>query len=290
MTSISDNTKVKSNSNLRKKIGISCMVLFFAFVIIFGIKCAYAYYTMTTPMSIIASSVGDFDTGDGDINVMVYKKNQNNDYVTTYGVPASGYQLTNVSCDITCTTNSSDNCYYVYSDVTDTISVTSNKKVTCKFYFDPLGASDVNVYIMKEDSQGSHTYNSKKYTMVNVIPAYGYEYSSGTCDDGVSPTYDSSIRQFNVSLSEKTNCYAYFNAVGSSDIVVNTYVQSASGSSVYNKVDSIPANRTYKLSVSKTSSCKYKDGTTATAPTYSNGYIQIDASAGVTCEVYLDLD
>ena len=146
---------------------------------------------------------------------------------------------------------------------------------------------------MKEDSAGTYTYNSQNYSMIESIPAYGYEYVGYYCEnpDSISSLeYVSETKRFVVSTSTKNTCYAYFDSVGSADIIANVFVQSAVGSSVYNQVESIPANKVYTLSTIKTSACYDTSGNnTGTTITYVDGYINIEATEKQTCDVYLDL-
>lgn len=271
------------------------IISFFAFVLIFGIRAAYAYYNDSASISILANSIGDFDSGDGDINMMIYKENAQGIYVRSYAVPAIGYKFnqTLTKCTITCTNDGTGNCYYSYDEENQIFSLTSDQKVTCKFYFDQEAESDINIYIMKEDSAGTYTYNTQTYSMIESIPAYGYEYAGYYCENQNAISgleYVSETKKFVVSTSTKNTCYAYFDSVGAADIVANVFVQSADGSTVYKQVESIPANNVYKLSTTKTSACYNSSGNnTGATITYVDGYINITASEKQTCDVYLDL-
>ena len=271
------------------------IISFFAFVLIFGIRAAYAYYNNSASISILANSVGDFDSGDGDINMMIYKENEQGIYVRTYAVPALGYSFndTLTKCSISCVKDGNGNCYYTYSEENKVFSLTSDQKVTCKFYFDKESDSAINVYIMKEDVAGTYTYNNQSYSMIESIPAYGYEYIGYYCENPSAINnleYVSETKRFVVSTSSKNTCYAYFDSVGSADITANVFVQSAVGSSVYKQVESIPANNVYVLSPTKTSACYNSSGNnTGATITYVDGYINITASEKQSCDVYLDL-
>lgn len=280
---------------IKEKAYLLGIISFFAFVLFFGIRAAYAYYNNSASISILANSIGDFDTGDGDINMMIYKENDQGIYVRTYAVPAIGYVFNNAltKCTITCSQDTTGNCYYSYDEENQVFSLTSDQKVTCKFYFDKAAESDINVYIMKEDAAGTYTYNTQNYSMIESIPAYGYEYAGYYCtnQDTVSDLeYISETKRFVVSTSTKNTCYAYFDSVGGADIIANVFVQSASGSSVYKQVESIPANNVYELSTTKTSACYDSSGnSTGATITYVDGYINITATEKQTCDVYLDL-
>jgi hypothetical protein len=277
-----------------KKANLFILISFFVVALVLGIKATYAYYHVEDDISILSNLVGDFDLGDGDVNVMIYKQNNVGKYVKTPVVPAIGYAFddTKTTCTIECTNTTESNCYYVYSEANHTINLNSNQKVTCKFYFNKESSSDINIYIMKEDTNGTHTYSNRHYTNVNNVPAYGYVYSTIVCDNPTqSATYNSNTKTFNIQTATKNDCYAYFNEVGESDITTNVYVQSASGSSVYNKVDSIPSGNSYVLSVSRSSSCvNSSEVATGAVITYTDGYINIaNTTEQQTCNIYLDL-
>ena len=285
--------KIK-NLPKKKKAYLFTIISFFAFVLIFGVRAVYAYYNDTASISILANLIGDFDTGDGDVNLMIYKENDKGLFTRTYAVPAIGYTFNDslTSCTITCSNNdSSADCYYVYDSDNKSFSLTSNQKATCKFYFEQEATSDINVYILKEDVAGTYTYNSKSYTLVESVPAYGYKYIDYyDCDGSATVTYNSETKKFNVATSTKDTCYVYFDSVGNADIATNVFVQSASGSTVYNQVNSIPANNVYILSTSKTSYCYDSSGNDTNATiSYTDGYINITAAGQQTCDIYLDL-
>lgn len=276
---------------LKRKNMSLVLSLIFVFLLVFGIQVSYAFYNKSDAISILSNKVGDFDTGDGDINIMIYKENDDGKFVRIYTVPALGYTYNAdlTSCTIPCDTNSSSSCHYSYNNATG-IQLVSNEKVTCKFYFEKEATSDINVYILKEDVNGTHAHNSKNYSIINGVPAYGYEYSGYTCDKTATLTYNAETKKFNVETTDKNTCYAYFNSVGKADVIVKVYVQKASGSTVYNETNIIPSNKIYKLSTSKTSRCYNDAGTTlSTSIAYTGGYIAIDASERQTCEVYLDI-
>ena len=138
---------------------------------------------------------------------------------------------------------------------------------------------------MVEDEDGSYTYNSKNYSAIANVPAYGYEYAIAySCENGSTLSYNSETKKFSITATEQDSCYAYFNKVGNSDITVNVYVQSAYGSSTYTSVESIPSNKIYVLNSTK-SACDLSGATIS----YTDGYINITASGQQTCNVYLDV-
>ena len=145
---------------------------------------------------------------------------------------------------------------------------------------------------MKEDLAGEYTYNSKNYSLIEVVPAYGYKYVNYKCDSEVeSFEYDSALRKFKVSTTTKNTCYAYFDDVSDSDIQVNVYTQHSVGSSIYDAVQTIPVNNLYILSSNHTSACYDSSGNIVSGSSldYYDGYIDIAAPSKSVCNVYLDL-
>lgn len=282
--------KIKQLSK-NKKLYLLVVISFFAFVLIFGIQSAKAYYNDTASLKILANLIGDFENNKGDVNMVFYKENDQGAYVRTYSVPTYGYTFNEsaTKCTLPCDTNSTSECYYSYDANTKNISLTSNQKVMCKFYFDKEYDSDIEIYILKEDVSGSYSYNSKNYALVESVPAYGYENVYSTCTNGSEIKYNSDQKIFNVSTTHKEVCYGYFDSVGNADLTVNVYVQASSGSSTYKLVESIPANNEYILSNDKDSYCFDENGNTDTLIEYENGYIKIETASKQTCNVYLDL-
>lgn len=297
MASIIKKFKKMPKRNKKYALGIIGLI---SLGLILGIQSTYAYYTDNDSIRILAAAVGDFDTGDGDINIMIYKQSEDNEklYSRTYSVPAFGYEFNDklTKCTITCTADD-PNCHYKYNDSDRTFSLTSKEKVTCKFYFDQTEPSDVNVYIMLEDINGTHIRtdndnNNKRYSLTNVIPPVGYIYKESVCDNPTDKlTYDEATHKFTLSTNSKNKCYAYFDKSSEvADISSNIYVQSEKNSTTYTQVKTIPASKIYKLNNTK-SKCMDIDSEEKNDSTisYENGYINILSSGKEKCEIYLDL-
>ena len=286
--------KFKKMPKRNKKYALGIMGLI-SLGLILGIQSTYAYYTDNDSIHILAAAVGDFDTGDGDINIMIYKQSENNSklYSRTYSVPAFGYEFKDelTKCTIPCK-EGDGTCHYSYDKDSRTFSLTSKEKVTCKFYFDQTEPSDVNVYIMLEDINGSHYYDGNRYSLVNMIPPVGYTYEKFTCDnEGDELTYNSDTHKFTLSTNSKNKCYAYFKKSDvPADISSNIYVQNEKDSQTYINVKTIPGSKLYRLNKNK-SMCKDvgSDTKNNSEITYDNGYINILSSGKETCEIYLDL-
>ena len=290
------------NKVFKKHKNIFTVIFFFIFLVLISVKAVNAFYNNTsTPAQLVRSLVGDFEAGDGDIVIEVYRENsyQSGVYVKNYYIPNNTlYSLDSVDCSIDAceTTNTSGDCHYSYNSANNEITVTSREKLTCKFYFDKLvddTDADIQVYIMKEDLNSIT--NPKTYLLTNSIPAIGYIFSSITCDNGVTPTYDPTLRKFNFSTTSKTVCYAYFDALtGAADIIGHIYVQSAANSDTYVEVDTIPSNVQYQISTNQNFASNCMTMTTPSVPSTpptmdEQGYIVINATEKVTCTVYLDI-
>ena len=286
--------------NDKRPISLFIVIGIMAIVLGFGIKYAYAFYHISEYSGLLANQVGDFDVGDGDINILIYRETDEGEFARVHTIPSAYYMWDQsaTTCSIACSNGETGDCRYSYDATNKYFTITSNKKVTCKFYFVKEADSDINLTILAEDENGSYTHTGtdgveRTYSLMEAVPAYGYEYSEEfSCsanNANTNITYNPETRKFTISTSQKDDCYVYFNSVGNSDIKVNVYIQSTEGSTEYTQVDSIPSYRTYKLN-STLSKCTSPSGTVLSTPiTYSGGYINITATEQQTCNVYLDI-
>ena len=72
MTSIKEVFKNLSNN---RKVFLFAVISAFSVFLIVSIQKVYAYYHDSFLLSILANKVGDFDLGDGDMNMMIYREN-----------------------------------------------------------------------------------------------------------------------------------------------------------------------------------------------------------------------
>lgn len=282
--------------NLSKQSKTFLLGLIGLFVIVVVISCqkVYAYYHNSTTSAILANKVGDFDLGDGDINMMIYRENDEGKFVRVYAVPAAYYNFNSelTSCTIPCN-DGSGNCQYSYDNTNRKFALTSNQKLTCKFYFEKETSADIEVYILLEDAsaEATYSYNSKSYKLNDVIPSYGYIYAEHyECENSGMVTYNSETKKVSVASATKDKCYIYFDKTGSADITVNAYVQDKYGSSTYTFVKTIPGNKIYTLNSAKSKCSAVDNNGTAGTVSYENGYINVVASGKQVCDVYLDLE
>lgn len=304
---MTSNDKKGKNSYKKKAYSIG-IVLLVTIILILGIKSTYAYYHKTDSFGILSGLVGNFNNIDGDINVIIYKENNNGEYSMIYNIPELGYIFddSKTTCTIPCSNtgnpdaDQNTSCHYTYNSSETShekaFSLTSNEKVSCSFYFNKETEEDIKVYIMKQDEEGTNSYTGKdsitrKYNIVEEVPAYGYKYSEYQCtNDIVNFEYNAELRKFNVATRFKNVCYAYFNSTGDADTTVKVYVQSAPSSTVYSEVTSIPENKKYELSTGKQSYCTPSEGSDNVTISYTDGYINIsDINHKQTCHVYLDV-
>ena len=140
------NTKGKK-SIIKNKFFMIPVMFIAILILICGIQSTYAYYYHEDSLPIFSSLIGDFEMGNGDINIVVFKETavDSEDFVQTYAIPAVGYSLNSdrTSCQtpshqpITCEKDNPDaSCHYTYDPDLKDIELTSNQKVTCKFYFE----------------------------------------------------------------------------------------------------------------------------------------------------------
>lgn len=290
-------SKYYKNLSKKRKKSLACLVIVFCVLFCTGISMVYAFYHDTISFPILANQVGNFEGPRGDMSIMLYKQtnelsSQSPEYARIYSVPQIGYEFDHADCSVPCTDNQSDACHYTYDINQNMFTLTSDKKVNCRFYFNKTSESDINIYIMAEDNNGGNIYNGRNYREYDSVPAFGYEYAGYSCAGDATVTYDSELKTFNIETTTKNTCYAYFNSIGAPDVVVNVYTQTEINSNVYTKVDSIPTNKAYILSTKQdyASTCLDTNGVlTEDTVSYSGGYISVSASGKRTCTVYLDL-
>ncbi len=307
----------KGQTNLSKKNNklYFLTLIIMTLILIGGIQSAYAYYYKNSDsLPILSNLIGDFDSGNGDINIIIYKETgvKNEEFVKTYSVPEVGYSLNidKTSCkspsgqDIKCQKDDpNSSCNYTYDEKTKEINLTSNQKVTCRFYFNKDYENDIELYIMMQDQNGTHTREHydvdpgdviRTYRNVDNIPAYGFTYSGYYCQNGSTVTIDEVTGKIKVLAEQRDVCYAYYDGdLLNADIIANVYVQKVVGGN-YVKVSSIPNSQKYKIAESKESYCHTPDSVenkTSSVPTYENFYINIpESEQKQVCEVYLDID
>lgn len=268
--------KIKCRLN-SKRIVLSSILFLLLILSVWGIKATYAYYDSKSVFSFLGTSIGDFDVGDGDINLKLYMEGDNGEYNLASSIPLIGYILN----------NEKTKCPAEYTIKNNEIMITTNEIVTCKFYFDQIADADIKVNIMLENDDGS-------YTVSEIIPAYGYSYKEYSCDNTniiTNINYNSESRTFSFVTTGKNVCNAYFNKVGNIDMRVNVYIQEEVNSQTYELHDYIPSYKSYKLSTIKTSYCTNSSGNNINSNiNYINGEITISSNQSGNCYVYLDIN
>ena len=291
---MASNKMIVKNLSSKSKVFLFGLISLFAVIVIISVKKVYAYYHDAITSLILANKVGDFDLGDGDINMMIYRENNEGKFVRIYAVPAAYYKFNDelTACTIPCN-DGSGNCEYTFDNTNRAFALTSNQKITCKFYFEQEVSADIEVYVLLEDETAisTYTYNSKNYSLNNVVPAYGYIYADHyECENAGMVTYNSETKKVSVASATKDKCYIYFDKSGSADISVNVYVQDKFGGNTYSYVDSIPGNKLYTLNSVKSKCVAVASGGVDGSVSYTDGYINVVASSQQVCDVYLDLE
>ncbi|MBQ7030869.1 MAG: hypothetical protein IJN13_00660 [Bacilli bacterium] len=265
-----------------KKVVLS-LILFFTMILSgLCISVVSAYYNSSSTFSFLGTIIGDFASGDGDINVIVYVEGDSGRYNLIKSIPSYGYVLNTekTSCDVD------------YTIVGSQIVLNTTTKTVCKFYYDKEMDPDIKAFVMLENDAGSYDYNGKSYLLSNTIPAYGYSYLEYKCDDeeaNTTLTYNASTREITVSTTEQNVCYVYFENVINTNLVVNVYIEQED-SEAYLNVQTIPGHKEYVKSTTKTSYCEDSNGNSIDATiTYENGELVVDSDSVGVCYVYLDL-
>ncbi len=297
------NTKSKK-SIIKNKFFMFPIMFLAILILICGIQSAYAYYYKEDSLPILSSLVGDFDLGDGDINIIIFKETtvDSEEFVKTYAIPAVGYSFNQnrTTCQspshqkVICEKdNPNVDCHYTYNEDTKDIELTSNQKVTCKFYFEKDYNNDIELYIMMQDTNGTHSHKDKMYRNVDNIPAYGFTFSEGECENGSTVELDPETGKIKVTSSQKDICYAYYDGnLQNADIIMNVYAQKVVGGE-YTKINTINTSKKYKLNDEQTKCKKQDENQTLSEikPTYSGGFIELpETTEKLICDAYLDID
>lgn len=265
-----------------KKVVLSLILFFTILISMLSVSFVLAYYNSSSTFSFLGTMIGDFASGDGDINVIVYAESDSGRYNLIKSIPSYGYVLNTEksTCDVDYTIDENQ------------IVLNTTTKTVCKFYYDREMDPDIKVFVMLENDAGSYEYNSKSYLLSNTIPAYGYSYLEYKCEDETANTtlsYNASTREITVSTTEQNICYAYFENVINTNLVVNVYIEQED-SDAYLNVQTIPGHKEYVKSTTKESYCEDSSGNSIDATiTYENGELVVDSDSVGVCYVYLDL-
>lgn len=205
--------KLRSLS-LRNKLLIIIGIIIVIMIIILGIFISSSYYSNVNNSSILNNRVGDFDYTDGDFNIMMYVDYGFNNYKQVYYIPDNTlyrYNSELTKCTRSCSSinDGTSECYYNYNEELKKISITSNNEVSCKFYFNEIADTDVNINVYINDINGEQEYLDNLYNKTNVIPNNGIM-------DGYECTNNSNIN-FNdnilyIDSIGRDTCDVYFTA------------------------------------------------------------------------------
>ena len=205
------------------KITIYFLIVLSLGIIAVSIKSTMAYYSDTDDFSILAAKVGDFGDKFSDINMVIWKKDgtNGNNYVKTYSIPETGftfkqgetkcYDPSNKETVINCNNNGTGDCHYSYNNSSHEMTLSSNKRVVCNFYFDNTQASDIDTFIYIQSNEiADRTFEGKDYELASNIPTEGYSYYTSNCEQstGSVSVNDDGIT---VASTTKNKCFVYYN-------------------------------------------------------------------------------
>lgn len=152
-----------------------------------------------------------------------------------------------------------------------------------------LSLADITLKIFMQNRVTSGTsigQATSGYTQIYYIPTVHYTYNSSktVCTSGLTVSFDSVNKKFNISASNRGVCSVYFDADGvfNPDQVLRVFVYDSNKGTYYEN-GGIPADgRSYAIQSSLTS-C------TGTTPSFSisNGNIVYTASGDFKCSVYV---
>lgn len=279
----------KDNYQKRKKIVLSSILILIGFLFLWGFNTVNAYYNSKTDFSFLGTTIGDFDIGDGDINLVLYKESDDGKYNLTKSIPLIGYYLNNDKTDC-----SNKNTVISYENATNEVNIETDSQTTCRIYFDQLGESDVRAYMLVETTNGEYSYNGKTYNLSNKVPDVGYEYLTYACQNPEAVTeidYDGQTRTFTYKSTDRNICYIYFNALSNPDVTLNIYIQETMGSESYMNVTNIPTLYTYKLNSTKSYCLDLDNNNIGSAVlSYADRKISVEVEYAGVCYVYLDIN
>ena len=149
-----------------------------------------------------SSKVGNFLSEHGDISLLINiengTRNGEKNYKIVSSIPDNGYIYKSSTCKNGSTIN--------YDEEKPVMKINKpTKKDECYAYFDFERDADLVMTIMVEKAV-----NSNEYIENDVIPLYGYSYSTATCENGSNITYDEASTKLYLSSSTLDKCQIYF--------------------------------------------------------------------------------
>lgn len=275
--------KFKINMKDPEKRGKLLSAVFILIVInlfIINIFVTHSYYTDTAGIPFVHAKVGNMFYNNYDYVLLVYLENSdasgngNGEYHLTSSIPQYGYTYSGYRC--------SNNSVLTYNEDTRLTNVTLKEKDICSVFFNLKESIDLTVKIMLEDAVGSD-----HYVVNNIIPAFGYEFSSYECTSGGTLEYDSELHKFKMSSNNKDYCSAYFKKK-QEDVIANIYVSNNTNNDSFTQVETIPNNITYSLNTDRSSCVNKQNERKEVNITYQEGYVNVLTDEIVTCDIYLN--
>ena len=195
-----------------KRIRIVMIIILTLTVIrIVTLQNSYAFYESKNEIEIIDTKVGKMSPKeldkDYDVNVVLYEQGEDNKeyYRVVKNVPVLGYVINKEK------SNCDNGKYTINNDGSVKIELVSEevKKIVCKIYYEKVEGSDIKVYALEEDANGTIEYGNKKYKIVNKIPdSNSYTYIESECEQGSKINYQDN--QFIINTNKEDICRSYF--------------------------------------------------------------------------------
>lgn len=173
---------------------------------------SYSYYTDSDTINLTNSSVGHFNNSNLNIKYMVEQRDSdgtpNGEYISFHEAPSSGYTFDEGSSSCT-------NGATFEVDTNNYISVTTDLKTSCEFYFkanSELGDNTILINVFKQQSKKSTNYIQAQDYKNSALELVGFYINStmSSCSNGASVTYNTTTNLIEVSTSNKTICNVYF--------------------------------------------------------------------------------
>lgn len=185
-----------------------CLIVICIFVLV--ISNSNAYYNDKIEVKLLGGKVGNFYEDNSDLSVTIFleSKSKNGNYYIADSIPTFGYKYNKYEC--------LNNADLTYDEENKNYSISALDKDHCRLYFDYEYESDISIQLYKETKEN-------EYEKVSSIPIYGYKYTSYSCDNSTSITYDEVKNKLYFSSPAKDNCNVYFSKDPTS-IKVNIYI------------------------------------------------------------------
>lgn len=266
--------KIITKDNYRKYLNIDLFLIIICLFVLISYQ-SYAFYYDKYSFKYISSKVGNFLSEHGDISLLINiengTRNGEKHYKIVSSIPDNGYVYKSSICKNGSTIN--------YDEKIHAMKINATKKDECYAYFDLERDADLVMTIMVEKSV-----NSNEYIESDVIPLYGYSYSSANCDNGSNITYDEKNRKLYLTSSTLDKCQIYFKKL-ESNIDALVYLNNNGVLELVTELD-----ETKKYIINSKSKCRLNREDVSSTISIEGRNIIIDAPNNSKCDVILDIN